>query len=231
VASLTKIRRGNQNLYNKRSDASKNRKYSLVQNLHKQCGIKGGNFMKCYWKMIWCGYLSMVLFLGSFLTVMAAAQTPSGVKGPDAVGKDMRPGWEPDPAKMIEKRLGLSKEQSAKIKELFRKHLEEGKLLFDQLQIDRATLQLKVDSKATEEEIKVLLDALAEDRKNLEAHRQQFEDQLRAFLSSTQQALLVLDMTGGPLEGPWVNPWKDNIKGNVPQPPPTAQDPGFQGGH
>ena len=186
--------------------------------------------MKRYWKMVGLGYLSIVLFLGSFLTAMAGDKTPAANKVPDAVGKNMRPEWDVDPAKMMEKRLGLSKEQSTQIKELFMKSHEEGKLLFDRLRIDRDTLQLKVDAKAPEEEIKTLLDALQEDRKNLEAHRRQFEDQLLTLLSPTQQALFVLDITGGPLEGPWMNPWGGQYERQRPTSVSTGPGPGFPGG-
>ncbi len=187
--------------------------------------------MSRYWKIMGYGYLSLFLILGSVLTVKANDQPPTGTKGPDAVGKGMNRGWEADPVKMMEKRLGLSKGQSAKIKELFINDQGELKLLMDRFQVDRATLQLKVDSKAPEEEIKALLDVLAADQKQLDVHRHQFEEKLRVLLSLAQQAIFVLDITGGPLEGPWMNPWRDEGKGaNLPPPPPSLGQAPDSGG-
>ncbi len=105
----------------------------------------------------------------------------------------------------MKKKLGLSDSQADKLKDMFKKQIESMKPLRDQMKIDMDTLQQKVDTKASEETIKKLLDALKADRKNMEAARQDMEDRVREILSPTQQAKFVLMMKdrGRRMMGKW----------------------------
>ncbi len=78
----------------------------------------------------------------------------------------------------IKEKLGLTDSQADKLKELFKKQMENMKPLRDQMKIDMDTLQQKVDTKASEDEIKKVLETLKTDRKSMETARQKMEDQL-----------------------------------------------------
>ncbi len=88
--------------------------------------------------------------------------------------------------KMKEK-LGLSDSQASQLKDLFKKQGEDMKPLRDQMKIDMDTLQQKVDAKASDGDVKKVLDALSADRKGMDAARQKMEDSVREILSPTQQ--------------------------------------------
>jgi Spy/CpxP family protein refolding chaperone len=99
-----------------------------------------------------------------------------------------------DRMEMMKKRLNLSDSQVFKLKDLFKKQMEETKPLRDQLKIDMDKLQQKIDTKAAASDLKDLLDQLQKDRQDLQASREKLTDQLRDILSPEQQAKFVLDM-------------------------------------
>ena len=115
--------------------------------------------------------------------------------------------------KMKEK-LGLSDSQASKLKDFFKKQMEDMKPLRDQVKIDMDTLQQKVDTKASDGDVKKVLDALSADRKGMEAGRKKMEDQLKEILSPTQQAKFVLGMKerGREMMGKWMGKRRDGGK-------------------
>jgi Spy/CpxP family protein refolding chaperone len=116
----------------------------------------------------------------------------------------------------MKEKLGLSDSQAAKLKDLFKKQMEETKPLRDQMKIDMDTLQQKIDTKASDADVKKVLDALSADRKSMEASRQNMEDAVREILSPTQQAKFVLSMRdrGRQMMGKWMGKWKHGGKGD-----------------
>ncbi len=123
----------------------------------------------------------------------------------------------------MKKKLDLSDSQAEKLKDLFKKQMDENKPLRDQMKIDMDTLQQKVDLKASNGEIKKVLDALSTDRKSMEAARQKMEDAVREILDPTQQAKFVLSMKdrGQRMMGKWNGKWHhDGKDGDKKGPPP-----------
>jgi Spy/CpxP family protein refolding chaperone len=116
----------------------------------------------------------------------------------------------------MKEKLGLSDGQASKLKELFKKQMADMKPLRDQMKIDMDTLQQKVDTKASDADVKKVLDALSTDRKNMEAGRQKMEDSVREILDPTQQAKLVLSMKdrGREMLGKWMGKWRHDGKGD-----------------
>ena len=94
----------------------------------------------------------------------------------------------------LKEKLGLSDDQVSKLKDLFKSQGETMKPLRDQMKIDMDTLQQKVDTKASDGDVKKLLDKLEADQKEMQAGREKMKDQLRAILTPTQQAKMVLGM-------------------------------------
>ncbi len=94
----------------------------------------------------------------------------------------------------LKEKLGLTNDQAAKLKDVFKSQMEANKPLRDQMKIDVDTLQQKVDAKASDADIKKLLDKLETDNKQMQAGREKMKDQLRAILTPTQQAKMVLGM-------------------------------------
>src|SRR5580658_9005793 len=105
----------------------------------------------------------------------------------------------------MKEKLGLSDSQASKLKDLFKKQMDEMKPLRDQMKIDMDTLQQNVDTKASDADVKKVLDGLSADRKNMEAGRKKMEDAVREILNPTQQAKRVLSMKdrGRQMMGKW----------------------------
>ena len=142
--------------------------------------------------------LAFALSLGS--TLRAAAQDddkPAGEKGHPAGSWEEKGGWERGPLGMMKKKLDLTDDQASKMKELFKKQREENEPLREQTKIDMDTLRLKVDSKASDSEIKKVLEALSADQKKMEEDRGKMKEELSAILTPTQKAKMLLDMEWG----------------------------------
>jgi len=174
-------------------------------------------------KRIWLAALMAGTLVGSALTVFAQDSQPpaGGDNGPQAGQDGGHPGMgEGGPQGMMnlhrmKDKLGLTDDQVAKLKTLFDSQREAGKPLMDQTKIDMDTLQQKVDTKASDVDLKKALDVLSGDRKAMEANRQKMEDQLRQILTPFQQAKWVLSMRmGGGQMGNWMQHRKDGQGGN-----------------
>jgi len=94
----------------------------------------------------------------------------------------------------LKDKLGLTDDQATKMKDLFKNHMEETQPLRDQMKVDMDTLRLKVHSKASDGEIKKLLDTLSADRDKMESGRKTMEKKVREILNPTQQAKFLVSM-------------------------------------
>ena len=146
-------------------------------------------------RKIWmAGFLTAAL-IGAAIGVYAQDDpAPAGGDSP-AMGQGMDGGmmgggWI-DKAK---EKLGLTDDQASKLKDLFKSQMEANKPLRDQMKIDMDTLQQKVDLKASDADVKKLLDKLDGEQKEMQTAHEKMKDQLRSILSPTQQAKMVLGM-------------------------------------
>jgi Spy/CpxP family protein refolding chaperone len=161
--------------------------------------------------------LVSTLFLGYSLVraqdQAAPADNASGdkmeMKGDHGDGKDRMD--------RMKEKLGLSDSQAAKLKEAFKKQMEANKPLRDQEKIDVDTLQQKVDSKASDSDIKDLLEKLKADRKQIQDAQERSMEKIKTILTPTQQAKWVLMMGHGAAgRGKWEGKrgdWKKNHDG------------------
>jgi Spy/CpxP family protein refolding chaperone len=163
-------------------------------------------------KKIWLSALMAGALAGSALTVFAqdapppagdnGGQTSGDNNGPQGGNGHGRPGMGPggpqggmvmNPDKLKDK-LGLTDDQVTQMKDLFRTQMAAGKTIQDQMKLDIDTLQQKVDAKASVAELQKSLDALAADRKAMQASRENMETQVNKILTTVQQAKLILGM-------------------------------------
>jgi len=150
-------------------------------------------------KFLLVGLFAAVL-AGSSLTVQAQDHpAPAGDNGSQAGAPGVQPGGWPqggiDLEKMKEK-LALTEDQVSKLKDVLKIQMESEKSIRDQMKIDMDILQKKVDSNASEADLKKILDILAADRKAMEANRQKMEDMAREILTPLQQAKMISGMRG-----------------------------------
>jgi Spy/CpxP family protein refolding chaperone len=165
------------------------------------------------------GSLLAVFLLGSAPLLHAdEAQPAAGDPAPE-MGKDH--GMEEGAMGMgrldkMKEKLGLTDSQAAKVKDLFKQQRESNKPLRDQMKIDMDTLQQKVDAKASDSELKDLLDKLQKDRESVESARKKMVDGMRDILTPTQQAKMVLSMKGKgrQMMGKWRHKMKKDNDGN-----------------
>lgn len=149
-------------------------------------------------KKIWLAGLMAAALAGAAWTAYADDnQAPAGSDDKPAMGQ----GMDPDGGMMggehmdkMKEKLGLTDDQASKLKDLFKNQMEANKPLRDQMKIDMDTLQQKVDMKASDGDIKKLLDKLDGEQKQMQASRDKMKDQLRSILTPTQQAKMVLGM-------------------------------------
>lgn len=96
-------------------------------------------------------------------------------------------------AKMKEK-LGLSDDQSAKLKDAMKAHRDAMKPLMDKTRGLLKKLHDQVEAKASDADVKATLDSLKDSHKAVAAEQESFHEKVAGFLSPTQQAKLVLGM-------------------------------------
>ncbi|HVZ81552.1 MAG TPA: Spy/CpxP family protein refolding chaperone [bacterium] len=111
-------------------------------------------------------------------------------------GQD-HPSWGKDGGKkleMMQKKLDLTDDQVSKLKELYQGQKDANKSLRERLKADMKSLRDKVDAKASDSDLKSVLDSLSQDRQDLQAARQRMADKMRGILTPTQQAKMVLAM-------------------------------------
>lgn len=135
--------------------------------------------------------LAVGFFFGTILVVHADDPSAKDDNGSAPKGSDH--GWnKKDWGGMWKDKFGLTDSQIQKLKDLMKKHKDETQALTDQIKIDMDTLKLKVDSKASDDEIKTLLDNLLAEKKSMQAKQQSFIDEARTILTPAQQAKFLL---------------------------------------
>lgn len=190
-------------------------------------------------KSIWLVSLMTLALMG--VTLAAYGQdnpAPTGDNGQPAMGPGSDGGMMG--GGMVDKlkdKLGLSADQVTKLKDLFKANMEKMKPLRDQMKIDMDTLQQKVDAKASDGDLKKVLDALSADRKSMAASRENMQDQMRAIFTVQQQAKFALSLQNraagmrGKM-GQMRQGWKKGGKGNQEGNPSGTNAPGnAQGGN
>jgi len=96
----------------------------------------------------------------------------------------------------MQQSLGLTDDQMAKLKVLFKEHWEATKALKYKAAVDMLKLKQEIQSGASDREVKKTLDALTDDHEALQKKRQKLVNQLRDTLTPTQQGKLILGMVG-----------------------------------
>jgi Spy/CpxP family protein refolding chaperone len=160
----------------------------------------GGCTMKKFSRLFLVGIFATALFLGYGLAKAddsMAADNQSGdqpamnADHPDHMDHD---GMGKGRIEHLKEKLGLTDDQATQLKEAFKKQEEAIKPLRDQEKIDVDMLQQKVDTKASDSDIKALLDKLKEDHKTVQDAQERSMDKMRTILNPTQQAKWVLSM-------------------------------------
>jgi len=145
-------------------------------------------------KNVWLAVLMAAALAGAWQVVRAQDDpAPKGDGDKPALCHGMNNGGEMGmgPMGRLREKLGLTDEQATQIKDLFKKQMESNQPLRDQMKIDMDTLQQKVDMKASDGDLKKLLDKLDGEQKQMQASREKMKDQLRAILTPAQQAKFV----------------------------------------
>ncbi len=163
-------------------------------------------------KKIWLAGLMAVALAGTALTASADdSQAPAGDNDQPGMGQGMCGGMMGGGRleKMKEK-LGLADGQVSQLKGLFKSQGKTMKPLRDQLKIDMDTLQQKVDQKASDGDLRKLLDKLDAESREMQAGREKMKAQLRSILTPTQQAKFVLGMRGKGMQ--MMKKWREHRK-------------------
>ena len=92
----------------------------------------------------------------------------------------------------MKEKLGLTDEQAAKMRDVWKSQQETMKSLRDQERVDMALLRQKVDAKASDSEMKAALDKLSADRKAIQEAQESMTKKMRSILTPTQQAKMLL---------------------------------------
>jgi Spy/CpxP family protein refolding chaperone len=130
--------------------------------------------------------ISLVLGAVFCLSLMSyAGMGPGGPGGPGPGPLGMHEG---DRIIQMKDKIGLTDDQVTKIKKLFRESRNSIQTLMDQQKDDLDAVETKLKAKASDKELKVLLDALDADHQKIENARKSVMDQLRTILTPTQQA-------------------------------------------
>lgn len=91
----------------------------------------------------------------------------------------------------FKKRLGLTDDQEAKLKDLFKSRSDEIKPLRDQLEVDRDKLRLLVDKNASESDLTDSMDKISAERETLKTAQEKFRQKMKALLTPKQQAQMM----------------------------------------
>jgi len=191
--------------------------------------------MKKFSRLFLVGSLATALFLGYGLAKAEDQSQPANDQvGDHPAMQDGDHGNGEDRGKdrieHLKDKLGLTDDQTTQLKEAFRKQEEANKPLRDQEKIDIDTLQQKVDQKASDSDLKSLLDKLEKDRKQIQEVQQNSMDKIRMILDPTQQAKWVLSMRRGSMgHGRWdgkkKGEWKKHKDGDADAKSATSDVP------
>jgi Spy/CpxP family protein refolding chaperone len=156
--------------------------------------------MNFFSRFVLVGSLATTMFLGNGIARAQDQNPPAEDQGGDhpmMQGGD-HGDWGKNRIEHMKEKLGLTDDQATQLKEAFKKHEEANRPLRDQEKIDVDTLQQKVDIKASDSDIKDLLDKLENDHKQMQQVQDNFMDKIRTILNPTQQAKWLLWMRRGP---------------------------------
>ncbi len=124
----------------------------------------------------------------------ASTTAPAGDNGgPSKGGWDHPHGGWGGPMGGFKEMLGLTDDQESQLKDLFKSQMEESKMLRDKVRLDTDMLRLKLDGKASDDEIKDALDKLKTEKKEMQAAHEKFQAKLDSILTPRQQAQMMLD--------------------------------------
>jgi hypothetical protein len=130
-------------------------------------------------------------------TLAQGDQAPAGNSGSNGgnsqaragMGATRQGGINPDQLKGI---LDLSDDQVAKLKTLLKEQASSSQDLRAKMNKDMSSLSMKVQSGASDADLKVTLEAIAEDRETMQTDEKKMEDSIRLDLTPMQQAKLLL---------------------------------------
>ena len=153
--------------------------------------------MKKFSRLFLVGSFATTLFLGYGLAKadeQMAADNQGGDQPAMSADQPDHDGMGKGRMEHLKEKLGLTDDQATQLKEAFKKQEEAIKPLRDQEKIDVDVLQQKVDTKASDSDIKTLLDKLKEDHKTVQDAQERSMEKMRTILNPTQQAKWVLSM-------------------------------------
>ena len=184
--------------------------------------------MKKFSRLFLVGSFATTLFLGYGLAKadeQMAADNQGGDQPAMSADQPDHDGMGKGRMEHLKEKLGLTDDQATQLKEAFKKQEEAIKPLRDQEKIDVDVLQQKVDTKASDSDIKTLLDKLKEDHKTVQDAQERSMEKMRTILNPTQQAKWVLSMRRGPWgRGGWDHKKGDGKKDGMKKHKKAAQD-------
>jgi Spy/CpxP family protein refolding chaperone len=165
-------------------------------------------------------FVAAGLFVGLGLSASADENTLKDGEGNTQLSEDHawdKGGWEDT----CNKKCDLTSDQKTKLKSIFKKQRESTQPLVDQIKVDMATLQQKVDAKAGDEDIKTILVNLDDEKNKLANVRDSFEDKLDNLLTPTQEAKFLLAKTG---HNKWENKDQEKRTGELTKGDDTSEN-------
>jgi Spy/CpxP family protein refolding chaperone len=149
-----------------------------------------------------CAALAAALLTPGLWAVNARAQDDDAPPPPE---QSDRQGGKPDGGKMadqMKKRLELTDEQAAKLKDAMKAHADEMKPFADQVKSLVKKLAGQIKDKASDADVQGSLDALKAARRAMAAAQDKFQDSLEGFLTPTQRAKMAVGMAMRMRQGP-----------------------------
>jgi Spy/CpxP family protein refolding chaperone len=151
------------------------------------------------------------------------------MQGPPPDGADMSDGGDEPQGEMggkwvdrMKEKLDLTDAQVSRIKQVFENQKSTAKPIREDLKTQTKALAQKMKAGAGDGDLKSILDKIDQDRKNLDAARQQNMEALRGILTPTQQAKAYLAMAKRGMAR--MGHWKKGGRGaDSPQGTPAVQ--------
>ncbi len=157
-------------------------------------------------KNIWLKGLMVLVLTGSAYKAYADEDMPVSADNPHLMSSFFGDGdycWES--FETLKARLVLTDDQGVQLKALLKDNREDCQEIRDKERADRANLREKIESQAGDDAIRLLLDKLSADQKNMELQRRKTEDSARAILNPTQEANFVLHLEKNRHEHEWMD--------------------------
>ncbi len=135
------------------------------------------------------GWASITLAQGDQAQAGNSGSNGGNSQAQAGMGAPRQGGVNPDQLKGI---LDLSDDQVAKLKTILKEQASSAQSLRAQMNKDMGNLSSKVQAGASDADLKAALEAVAEDRKAIQADEQKVEDSLNLDLTPMQHAKLLL---------------------------------------